>query len=151
MLGKHSVTPIRGIPILGAVRHVGPSNWAPGYEPIVAPMSAEREAAPVNRNQHHFASAAFLLVMCASLQGCSSGPGGETTCSDYAALDSDSGLLSGPSDEQMKVLGNMLSDHDKMAGQESMAHLSVIEYCNIYGGAAGNHQDEPIENIPGME
>lgn len=65
----------------------------------------------------------------------------------------DTGLMTTLSDEQTKVIEHMLSDHDKAtdSGNVGIAQLAIIQYCNIYGGKAGSHADQPIENIPGLQ
>lgn len=84
--------------------------------------------------------------------GCSSSPGGETTCSTFAGMKSDTGLMSNASDEQQAVIRTMLRDHDRDTGVSnvSMAYLQIVAYCNIYGGRSGSNGNSPIEGIPGL-
>lgn len=85
--------------------------------------------------------------------GCSSGPGGETTCADFAAMAPDTGLMSTLSDQQVKVIDKMLSDHERSTdvSNEMAAQLQITQYCNIYGGKSGSNADKAIENIQGLQ
>ena len=85
--------------------------------------------------------------------GCSKGPGGETTCDQFAAMGPNTGLGIQLTDKQNSVIVNMLSDHGKSTGIEniSLAQLQITQYCNLYGAHAGSHNNDPVENIPGMQ
>ncbi len=84
--------------------------------------------------------------------GCSSGPGGGTTCEQYAQMGPDTGLLANLTDEQANVIKSMLEQHDRVhdSSTVSMAALQIVAYCNLYGGKAGSTAAQPIENIPGL-
>lgn len=99
------------------------------------------------------ACAAVSAVVALGVAGCSRGPGGETTCSAFAAMAPDTGLMSNLSDQQTQVIQKMLGDHDKSTDATNMmlAQTQIIAYCNIYGGRAGSNADQPIQNIAGLQ
>ncbi|WP_183097769.1 hypothetical protein [Nocardioides pelophilus] len=75
----------------------------------------------------------------------------QTTCKEFAELGPNTGLDEAFTDEQEDVLSDLLSENNRVAGQEMQAGLQVIAYCNIYGGHAGSHENDPIGNIPGLQ
>jgi SAM-dependent methyltransferase len=109
---------------------------------------------PVSRRR---ASSFSLLTMSAllamALSGCSSGPGGETTCAKFASMDSRTGLLSSPNSEQTSVIKKMLDDHGKDTGamNVSLAYMQIVAYCNIYDGVSSSNSTQSIDGIPGMK
>lgn len=72
-----------------------------------------------------------------------------TTCSEYAKMDPDTGLLTAINAEQTAVLRNLLAANDLVDDDQNVmkAHIKIIAYCNIYGGAAGGNKDQPISNV----
>ena len=84
--------------------------------------------------------------------GCSSGPGGGTTCEQYAQMAPDTGLMVNLSDDQANVIESMLEQHDRAhdSSTVSMAAMQIVAYCNIYAGKAGSNAGQPIGNIPGL-
>ncbi|WP_406832833.1 hypothetical protein ABEG17_08425 [Pedococcus sp. KACC 23699] len=96
---------------------------------------------------------ALSVGVALGVAGCSSGPGGETTCADFAAMSPDTGLMTKLSDKQTQVIDKMLSDHNRSASvsNEMLAQLQITQYCNIYGGKAGSNTDKAIENIGGLQ
>ncbi len=75
------------------------------------------------------------------------------TCSEYAAMSPDTGLMSNLSDAQGKAITNILSKHNRKDNETNrmIAATQIVAYCNIYGGKAGDHADDPIDGIPGLQ
>jgi hypothetical protein len=107
-------------------------------------LSWPRRAAPAAQ------IAAVLTIL--SLTGCSGGPGGTPTCRQFAQMSPSTGLMSDLTADQTKVVRDMLDQHRRQgdATGVSVAALQIIQYCNIYGGRSGIHQDQAISNIPGL-
>ena len=93
-----------------------------------------------------------LATVATLAQGCAVGgsSAGSTTCAEFAQMDPDTGLGSVNS-KQAKVISDMLDDHNALPGQVPQAEIQVISYCNIYGGHAGAHANDPIDGIPGLQ
>ncbi len=75
------------------------------------------------------------------------------TCSEYAAMAADTGLLSDINDEQRAAIKTALRAHSKTTdeGNVMVAALQIVAYCNIYGGRAGSNATQPIDGIPGLK
>lgn len=91
----------------------------------------------------------FATSGCSAVESVVSTP----TCAEYAAMSTDTGLMSDVNDKQRAALKGILAKHGKETGEQnvSLAALQVVAYCNIYGGHAGNNDQEPIDNIPGLQ
>lgn len=90
--------------------------------------------------------AATLITV--SLAGCGGTSAPTTSCSEYAKMDPDTGLLTAVNADQEAVLKKLLVANDKRDDDQDVlaAHLSVIAYCNIYDGVAGGNSEQPISN-----
>lgn len=100
------------------------------------------------------AMAVGTLIALAGAAGCSAvGLASVPTCSEYAAMSSNTGLMSDLSDDQKSAIDNILVKHDRKsdASNEMIAATQIIAYCNIYGGVASSHKDDPIDSIPGLQ
>lgn len=83
------------------------------------------------------------------LTGCS---GGSTpTCKEFAGMDPHTGLLGTPSGDQTSAIKSVLKDHDYDTSSlnVSIAYTSIVAYCNIYEGTAGNNQSSSIAGAIG--
>lgn len=96
------------------------------------------------------------VLLTGSVSGCSmlsKDKGASTTCSQFASMDSETGLLGSPNDDQTTTIKSMLSAHDKATNDSNVrvAYLKFIQYCNIYGGQSGSNEDKTIDNISGLD
>ena len=66
-------------------------------------------------------AAVGVMAAVALLGSCSSTSGGKTTCSEFAAMSKDTGLMSSASDEQGAVIRSMLRDHDEDTGATNVS------------------------------
>lgn len=89
-----------------------------------------------------------------TLAGCSisaSGPGGETTCREWLALQLpiEEQLLGGKrSEEQLDIVKRMLEDHgiDTIQANISIAQMQITEFCGIGSTVNSANSDGPIED-----
>jgi F0F1-type ATP synthase gamma subunit len=98
-------------------------------------------------------AAALLLAGMSGMSACSSlGMAKVPTCSEYAAMSSDSGLTGSLTKDQAKAIDNILTKHNKQSdsSNEMIAALQIVAYCNIVGTKAESHPDDPIDGIPGL-
>lgn len=101
-----------------------------------------------------------VAVVVAGLSACSgSGPGGETTCSEFLELEQDTPTSDeeladrvqngSASEEQREILKNLLEDND-LASDDNNIQIAygqiVLEYCGVDGSGTRLHPDDPIEN-----
>jgi hypothetical protein len=95
----------------------------------------------------------IAVVAILSLTGCSGGPGGTTTCQQYAQMSPTTGLMSNLTADQTTVVRDMLDQHNRQSDltNVSIAAIQIVAYCNIYSGNAGSNKDQPIANIPGLQ
>lgn len=87
------------------------------------------------------------------VSGCSAvGLAAVPTCSEYAGMSPDTGLMSALSDDQKSAINNILAKHDRKTdqGNQMIAATQVVAYCNIVSGVANSNADQPIDNIPGL-
>lgn len=115
----------------------------------ISPRSPQRTA--TNRNARTLTVSVCTAMMAAAIAGCSSTDGGKTTCSEWHALDRDSINVVQPwSDEQEKILREMLADHDKddgyLSGNLENASIQVLDFCGVDGSGQYKNPDQPIEN-----
>ena len=89
----------------------------------------------------------IFLGMIFLLNGCSSGPGGETTCSKYLALAKSFDEQIQGSKEQKTMLKKMLADHNKSTDLVNVANaqLQLISFCGVTGSAYSINADKPIQ------
>lgn len=92
------------------------------------------------------AVALSIATVSLSITGCSATT--IPTCSEYAAMADDTGLMSSTSDEQVDALQAALDEEGYETGayNVSIAATEVVAYCNIYDGVANSNQDQPINN-----
>lgn len=135
--------------------HRGSVVWA--YNAIIAALrvGGAINTRPTRRSwRRRVVPAAQVVAVFAvvSLTGCSGGPGGTTTCREYAQMSPTTGLMSDLTADQTKVVRDMLDQNNRQSDvtSVSMATLQIIQYCNIYGGRSGSNRDQPISNIPGL-
>ena len=83
------------------------------------------------------------------LGGCTKA--GDTTCSEFASMGSSTGLGADLTAEQQQTLTDMLEEQHAVEGQEMVATVQVMSYCNIVDGQAQANADQPISNIPGLQ
>ena len=96
-----------------------------------------------------------VLVATVLLAGCSSsasGPGGETTCAEYLALQLplEEQLLGGKrSEEQKDIVKRMLDDHGLDTGQTNMSEVDmrIVQFCGIGSTVVQENSDRPIEDV----
>lgn len=96
----------------------------------------------------------LLIGLTSFIAGCSSvGLAKVPTCSEYASLSPNTGLMSDLTDDQESALKNMLTKHDRKSSAENVtiAALQVTAYCNIVSGVANDHKDDGIDGIPGLQ
>lgn len=94
---------------------------------------------------------AGVALASASLTACSSGPGGEATCTEYLDAESaDATLMEPLSDEQEAMIKNMLDEHGKDTGTFSTnvesAAIQLISFCGADDSGNPSHPDDPIED-----
>ncbi len=99
--------------------------------------------------------AAIAVMSTTVISGCSAVKAAMTTptCSEYAAMAEDTGLMADLSTDQRAAIAGMLAKHDKDDSETNvgLAALQIVAYCNIYGGKAGSHESDPIDGIPGLQ
>lgn len=99
----------------------------------------------------------FVLISLTGLTGLTGcgavGSSSTPTCSEYAQMDPNTGLMSQTNADQRSAIKDILSKHDKDTGELNiqMAATQIVAYCNIYGGQAGNNKDQPIDSIEGLQ
>lgn len=93
----------------------------------------------------------IVLAGCSS-SGVSSGPGGETTCREWVALDGNVSahdrLYEGKENkEQQDILKRMLAAHGKATGESNRinAEWAVIQFCFTDDTGTRPNLDRPIE------
>lgn len=87
---------------------------------------------------------ATAIILVAPLSACSAQA--TPTCSEYAEMASDTGLLSTRSSDQTDALKDALDKegYDDGLSNQLIGHTDVLAYCNIYDGVANQNQDQPI-------
>lgn len=72
-----------------------------------------------------------------------------TTCQQFAAMSSTTGLFSSPNSQQTKVIDNLLSANKKSTGSrnEQLAYTLILSHCNIYQGHANSNPDDKLQEL----
>lgn len=89
--------------------------------------------------------------------------GASTTCSQFASMDSETGLLGSPNDDQTTTIKSMLSAHDKATNDSNVrvAYLKIIQYwgcsasqvlkaCLDRPSTIANSLDGPVPVLTGV-
>ena len=91
-------------------------------------------------------AAVATLMLALPLTACSSGS--IPTCSEFAQMAPDTGLMSDFNSQQEKAVRAALSSGGYETGgiNYAIGRTAILAYCNIYGGVANANKDSPISN-----
>jgi hypothetical protein len=98
-------------------------------------------------------AATVLLSACSFGASGAAGPGGETTCREWLALDenlsAEERLYEGKeNEEQQAILKRMLAAHDRDTGETNRinAEWAIIQFCSPDDTGTRQNIDRPIED-----
>lgn len=91
--------------------------------------------------------AVLAISLSFGIVGCA-GAADIPTCSEYAQMAPDTGLLKPLNGDQQAALKDALREtgYDDSAYNVAIGSSEVLAYCNIYDGVANQNQDQPITN-----
>lgn len=91
----------------------------------------------------------IALVVTVLLSACSSGPGGETTCAEFLALEKPMReQIYGGNEEQEKIVKRMLSAHglDTGLGNVATAEMHIMQFCGMKDYPESMNSNRPIKD-----